>query len=105
MAVCIENPSSPDVASLAREAVATRLADPDPEPRYIVAADLLFCGQKDAAVQLLKNAITGHFCAYTGLQNDSVWAKLRGTPQFAELLAATKQCREDFLSGTSQAAH
>src|SRR5205807_524582 len=63
MAVCVENPSSPDVATRAREVVATRLADPDPEPRYVVAADLLFCGQKDAAVQLIKSSIAGHYCA------------------------------------------
>ncbi len=102
---CIENPSSADVGSLARKVAATILADPDPEPRYVVAGDFLFCGQKDLAVQLLKSSIAGHFCAYTGLQNDSVWAKLRGTPEFAELLSAAKQCRDDFLSQRSQAAH
>jgi len=101
---CIENPSSPDVAPLARDVVATRLADPDPEPRYVVAGDLLFCGQKAAAVQLIKSAIAGHFCAYTGLQNDSLWAKLHGTPEFAELLSAAKQCRDDFFAQRSQPA-
>jgi len=85
--------------------MAARLADPDPEPRYVVAADMLFCGQKDAAVHLLKSSIAGHFCAYTGLQNDSAWAKLRGTPEFAELLSAAKQCRDNFLAERSQAAH
>jgi len=104
MAACMESPSSPDVASLARETVAARLADPDPEPRYIVAADMLFCGQKDSAVQLLKGSIAGHFCAYTGLQNDSVWTKLRGTPEFAGVLSSAKQCRDSFLSERSQAA-
>jgi serine/threonine protein kinase/tetratricopeptide (TPR) repeat protein len=105
MTACIENPSSPDVAFRARGEAASRLADPDPEPRYIVAADLLFCGQKDEAVQLLKSSIAGHFCAYTGLQNDSAWAKLRGTPEFAELISAAKKCRDDFISETSRAAH
>ncbi|HSY63206.1 MAG TPA: protein kinase [Terriglobales bacterium] len=105
MLACIENPSSPDVARLARDVVAARFADPDPEPRYVVAGDLLFCGQKDAAVQLIKSAIAGHFCAYTGLQNDSAWTKLRGTPEFAELLSAAKQCRDDFLTQRSQTAH
>jgi eukaryotic-like serine/threonine-protein kinase len=95
---CLENPSSPDIASLARETVALRLADPDPEPRYIVAADMLFCGQKEATVQLLRSAIAGHFCAYAGLQNDSEWAKLRRTPEYAELLSAAKKCRDNFLS-------
>ena len=104
MAVCLENPSSPDVAALARDVVATTLADPDPEPHYIFAADLLFCGQKDAAVQLLKSAIAGHFCAYTGLQNDSAWAKLRGTPEFTQLLSVAKQCRDNFLAERSQPA-
>jgi eukaryotic-like serine/threonine-protein kinase len=85
-------------------AAATLLADPDPEPRYVVASDLLFCGQKDVAVQLIKSSIAGHFCPYTGLQNDSAWTKLRGTPEFAELLSAAKQCRDDFLSQRSQAA-
>jgi hypothetical protein len=85
--------------------VATRLADPDPEPRYVVAGDLVYCGQKDAAVQLLKSAILGHYCAYPGLQNDSVWAKLRGTPEFAEVLAAAKQCQADFLAERSQPTH
>ncbi len=37
MLACIDNPSSPDVARLARDVVAARLADPDPEPRYVVA--------------------------------------------------------------------
>ena len=96
MTACFENASSADVAPLARDVLAARSADPDPEPRYVVAPDFLFCGQKDAAVQLLKSSIAGHFCAYTGLQNDSAWAKLRGTPEFAELLSAAKRCRDDF---------
>jgi eukaryotic-like serine/threonine-protein kinase len=104
MAACIENPSSSDVAALARDVVATRLADPDPEPRYVVAGDLLFCGQKDAALQLLNSSIAGHFCAYTGLQNDSIWAKLRGTPEFNGLLPAAKKCQSDFLAARSQAS-
>ena len=104
MTVCIESPSSAELAFLAQGEAAALLADPDPEPRYIVAADFLFCGQKDIAVNLLKSSIAGHFCAYTGLQNDSRWAKLRGTPEFAELISAAKQCRDDFISERSQAA-
>ena len=104
VSACMVNPKSPDIASLGRETVAIRLADPDPEPRYVVAGDLLFCGQKDGAAQLIRSAIAGHYCAYTGLQNDSLWAKLRGTPEFDELLSAAKRCRDNFLSERSQAA-
>jgi eukaryotic-like serine/threonine-protein kinase len=105
MAACLENPSSPNIASLARETVAIRLADPDPEPRYIVAGDLLFCGQREAAVQLLRSSISGNFCAYTGLQDDSIWVKLRGTPEYGQLLVAAKQCRDNFLAQRAQISH
>ena len=105
MRACLENPSSADATTLTRQKAATILAVPDPEPHYVVAADVLFCGQKDLALQLLKSSIAGHFCAYAGLQNDSAWAKLRGTPEFAELLSAAKQCRDNFLAERSQPAH
>ena len=103
MAACIENRSS--AKSLFREEGAALLADPDPEPRYVVAGDFLFCGQKDLALQLIKSSISGHFCPYAGLQNDSLWARMRGTPEFAEVLSAAKQCRDDFISERSQAVH
>jgi tetratricopeptide (TPR) repeat protein len=106
MLACLENPRSADLPSLAREETNARLADRDPEPRYVIASELLFCGQKDLAVQLLKSAIAGHYCAYPGLQNDSLWTKLRGAPEFAELLSSAKRCQEDFLTQRSQlAAH
>jgi serine/threonine protein kinase/TolB-like protein/tetratricopeptide (TPR) repeat protein len=103
MAACLDNPSSPDVAAFAREATTLRIADPDPEPRYVVAGDFVFCGINDGAVQLLKSAIAGHYCAYSGLQNDSMWTKLRGTPAYAELLSSAKECRDDFLAKRSRA--
>jgi eukaryotic-like serine/threonine-protein kinase len=105
MRACLENPSSADAATLTRQTAADILAAPDPEPHYVVAGDVLFCGQKDLAMQLLKSSIAGHFCAYAGLENDSTWAKLRGTPEFAELLSAAKKCRDNFLAERSQPAH
>ncbi len=102
---CFENPSSPEAVSLSGEQAAALLADSDPEPAYVVAPDFLFCRQQELALQLLKNSIAGNFCAYTGLQNDSAWTKLRGTPEFAELLSSAKQCRDNFLAERSQPAH
>ncbi len=85
-------------ATTASRGVAAVLADPDPEVHYVVAPDFLVCGNKDLALQMVKSAIAGHYCPYTGLQNDSIWAKLRGTPEFDELLSAAKKCRDDFLA-------
>jgi hypothetical protein len=78
------------------------LADPDPEVRYVVAEDVLFCAQKDLALRMLKSSVDGHSCAYTGLPNDSMWAKLGGTQEFAELLSAAKKCRDDFMAKRTQ---
>jgi eukaryotic-like serine/threonine-protein kinase len=104
LSACIDAPLSPNTANLAREYAATELADPDPEVRYEVAPDLLFCGQRELALGLLKSSIgAGHFCAYEGLKNDSVFAPLRGLPEFNQLLTAAKQCQTDFLAQRSQA--
>ncbi len=95
---CMDNPSSQDAVKQAREAAAFITADPDPEVRYVTAGDILFCGQKELAMNMLKGSVANHFCAYSGLQNDSAWAKLRGTPEFAELVTEAKKCRDDFMA-------
>ena len=102
---CMNDPSSAQTVALMRADATRYLADPDPEVRYVIASKFLNCGQKDTAVQLIKSAIAEHFCAYTGLQNDSILAKLRGTPEFNELLATAKKCQDDFLAQRSQAVH
>jgi TolB-like protein len=78
MTACLDGSSSANAAALAREAAGRLLADPDPEVHYVVASDFLFCGQKDLAVKMVQSSIAGHYCPYAGLQNDSVWTKLRG---------------------------
>ncbi len=98
MTACLENGSPGEVASRAQTEATNMLADPDPEPRYVVAPDFIFCGQKDTALQLLKSSVAGHYCAYSGLQNDSFWAKLRGTPEFDQLIAEAKKCRDNFMA-------
>jgi serine/threonine protein kinase len=95
---CLADPSASNTVSLVHGRATAVMADPDPEVRYVVAGDVLFCGQNDLALRMLKSSVDNHFCAYTGLQNDSVWTKLRGTSEFAELLAAAKKCRDDFMA-------
>jgi TolB-like protein len=108
--VCMENPSSTQAPSAEVERVAhasepAMLNNPDSENRYLFATDMAFCGEKDMALHLLKSAVEGHYCSYTALQKDPLVGPLRGTPEFAELLSAAKQCRDDFLAAGSQAAH
>ena len=93
---CVDNPSSENAIKIARDGAAEVLADPDPEVHYAVAPDFMVCGQKDLMLKLLKTSIDGHYCAYTGLQNDSVWASVRGRPEFEEIVREAKQCQDDF---------
>src|SRR5262249_9585388 len=101
LAVCLNDPKATDEVR-AKATVNKYLSEPDPEPRYVIAIDTLFCGHPDAALQLLRGAVEGHYCAYGGLQTDPLWAKLRGTPQFAEIVTAAKKCRDDFMAQRGQ---
>jgi len=103
MLACVDHPGSQNAAILAQQQAAEVFADPDAEVHYVVASDVLFCGQKELALRMIKTSIEGHYCPYEGLRNDSIWANLRGEPGFAELLAGAKKCQEDFLAQRSQA--
>jgi tetratricopeptide (TPR) repeat protein len=103
---CLDSPSSATTNQLLNDLAAQILTDPDPEPHYVLAATFAFCGRRDLALSLLKSAIVGgHYCAYDGLRNEPLLAPLRDTPEFAQLLTAAKQCRDDFLSQRAKGAH
>jgi serine/threonine protein kinase len=102
---CLNHAPAADVDKDARELAPTYLHFHDPEAKYVNAGYFAVCGQKDIAVRLIKDAIAGHYCPYTDMQNDAMLASLRGTPEFAELLSGAKQCRDDFLAERSQTAH
>jgi eukaryotic-like serine/threonine-protein kinase len=95
---CVDHPGSENAAKLAQQEAAGVFADPDPEVHYVVASDILFCGQKELALRMIKSSIEGHYCPYEGLRNDSIWEKLRAEPEFSNLLAGAEKCQEDFLA-------
>jgi serine/threonine protein kinase len=104
MTACLDGSPPASTVKIAREISDEVLANPDREVRYWFAPDFVLCGHPDLALSLLKSAIvTGHYCAYDGLRNDSVFASLRGRPEFNQLLSAAKQCQDDFLAQRSQA--
>ncbi|MBZ5686951.1 MAG: protein kinase [Acidobacteriia bacterium] len=87
------------------EAVAALESNPDPENRYLFAGDMAFCGEKPAAFRLLKTAIDARYCAYQAIQKDPMFASLRGTPEFTQLLSSAKQCQDSFLAERAQISH
>jgi hypothetical protein len=105
MVACL-SPSSP--AQLDKEVRAATpgfLADPDPENRYWNATVMAACGKQDLAMRLVRSAIEGRYCAYAALQTDPLMASLRFAPEFAQLLAAAKECQNNFLVERAQVSH
>jgi predicted negative regulator of RcsB-dependent stress response len=77
----------------------------DSEPRYNMGALLSYCGQKGSALRLLKSAVEHNYCACSALQSDPLLVKLRGSPEFSELLSAAKQCQDRALAQRDQSPH
>jgi serine/threonine protein kinase len=102
LAGCLNHLPAAELDPMVREHEVQLLANPDPENRYTGAPAFAFCGKNDVALRILKSGIEGRYCAYTALQNDPLLAKLRGTPEFNELLSEAKKCRSDFLAERSK---
>ncbi len=100
---CLEPARTRSLDKLAHETEAAAQATVrDGELRYLVGTLMTYCGQKDAALRLLKSGIEQNYCAYTALQTDPLLVSLRGTPEFNELLSEAKQCQNRFLAQRDQ---
>ena len=80
------------------------MARPDPENKYFYGSLMAFCGEKDIALRLLKTGIERGYCSTSALQSDPFLAKLRGTPEFSQLVLASKACQDRFRAETNLAA-
>jgi len=95
---CLDPKEKSQLDTTAQKLEAASLSWVDAEPRYIFGALLSYCGQKGAALRLLRSAIEHNYCAYTGLQTDPLLVKFRRTPEFGELLSAAKECQNRILA-------
>ena len=100
--VCLDQSKSSTLDRVAQQVETTVLAGTDSEPRYVFGSMLAYCGKKDAAIRLLKSAIEQNYCAYTALQTDPLFVKLRGATEFKELLSAAKECQNRILAQQQQ---
>ena len=110
LAACLarSSPTEPPSADENRallEIETMSLSAPDSENRFWFAGDLAFCGEKDFALRLLQSAINGNYCAYTAMQKYPMLAPLRNAPEYGQLLAAAKQCTDNFVAQREQLSH
>jgi serine/threonine protein kinase len=102
---CLDPQQTSQLDEATQKIEAAALAGVDAEPRYLFGAMLSYCGQKDAALRLLRSAIGQNYCAYAALQSDPWLVKFRRTPEFSELLSAAKECQNMFLAQREQSPH
>jgi serine/threonine protein kinase/tetratricopeptide (TPR) repeat protein len=73
--------------------LAQLFADRDPEPKYFEAARSAYCGNTGLALRLLRRSVEDNYLAVPAMDRDPLLAKIRNTPEFAEIraLAIEKQ--------------
>ncbi len=96
---CTQAQRPTDIDRIAREAEASVMTEPDPEEWYRVGALMAYCGQKDAAMRLLKAAVQQNYCAYSALLEDPLLKGLRKETAFNQVLTAGNACREALKEG------
>ena len=96
--VCLQLRPASELDIIAQKTETAVLAEADPETRYYQGSILAFCGKTDTAARLLKSAIERNYCSSSALRSDPLLTKLRGTPEFSQLLIAAARCQKRFLT-------
>jgi eukaryotic-like serine/threonine-protein kinase len=102
MVACTQSPRPADLDKIAHDAEASVMTVPDPEAWYHVGALMAYCGEKDAAMRLLKAAVQQNYCAYSALLDDPLLKELRKDPAFDQVLTAGSECQNALNEGRSQ---
>jgi hypothetical protein len=95
---CMQGRPPGEIAALARGVTTAA----DPEENYLSAAHLSYCGQTDAAGEMLKRAIRGNYCSFPAMESDPLLANLRATAGYEEIRAAGRACQDRFLAQRRQ---
>ena len=102
---CLTPASPAELGQVSQQVENDVSKDPDPEVSYTFGALTAYCRQNDSAFRLLKSAIDHNYCATDALQFDPLLAKLRGTPEFGQLVSAASQCQNRFRAEMNQDSH
>jgi len=99
LAACTQAQRPTELDRIVREAEASVMTEPDPEEWYRVGALMAHCGQKEAALRLLKAAVQQNYCAYSALLEDPLLKDLRKETAFNQVLTAGSKCQEALKEG------
>jgi hypothetical protein len=106
LARCLSRPAPDTQGRLSDGDVRTFLTvREDPEPLYLWASDLAFCGYTAPAVVLLRESIRRNYCAAAAMESDPMLTAVRSRAEYPELLGAARACRTRFREHVSARAH
>ena len=96
VARCLSGAVPTGAGRLSDDDVRTFLILRDSEPLYFFAADLAYCGDPAAAIRLLRESIPRNYCASLAIEIDPMFAAIRNSAEYDELLGAAQACRTRF---------
>ncbi len=99
LVACTAPQRPPDMDRIVHDTEASTMTELDPESWYHVGALMAYCGQKDAALRLLKAAVQQNYCAYSPLLEDPLVKDLRKEAAFNEVLTAASACQDALKEG------
>ena len=102
LVACTQAQRPADMDRIVRESESSVMTEPDPEAWYHVGALMAYCGQKDAALRLLKAAVQQNYCGYSALLGDPLLKDLRKESSFNQVLTAASTCQETLKEGRGQ---
>jgi TolB-like protein len=86
-----------EAAVIARKVLPELLATRDSEQKYDYAAWTGFVGEREGALQLLRKAVQENYCGAVAAEKDPLYANLRSSPEFPQIMNQARLCRERFL--------
>ena len=96
IARCLSGPVPTGAGRLSDDDVRTFLTLRDSEPLYFFAGDFAYCGDPAAALRLLRESIPRNYCASVAIEIDPMFAAIRNSAEYGELLGAARACRTRF---------
>lgn len=99
---CLENRPAHKIEPLIPQVEAHTFARRDSEPKYFTASVEALCGQREAALRMLRRAIEQNYCSYPMMDLDPLFARIRGGADFAAVRVAGIECQQRFLTYRAQ---
>jgi TolB-like protein len=91
---CLSKAPAAEVHRLAEEAENKLLPEQDPELKYAQGTVLAGCGEKKIALEFLRGAVAGNYCAHEALKADPLLAGVRQDAEFGQIVQTAAECQQ-----------